>query len=69
MDGASLPRPLWDVGVGTEPAAWVKGDGVLAAEDFLPLFSAPLVGAKTSRTGGSFRGVPNSPGEKDRKEQ
>lgn len=66
-EGASLPRLVWDVGVGTEFGGWVTGDEVLA--DFLPFFSTPLFGAKTSRAGGSFSGVPSSPGEKDKKEQ
>lgn len=67
MAGASLPRPVWGVGVRAEFCGWVPGDEVLAT--FLLFFSAPLFGAKTSRTGGSFSGVPSSPGEKDRKEQ
>lgn len=66
-EGASLPWPVWDVGVGAELSGWVPGDEVLA--NFLPFFSPPLFGANTSRTGGSFSGVPSSPGEKDRKEQ
>ena len=64
-EGASLP--VWDVGVGAEFGGWVTGDEVLA--DFLLFFSTPLFGAKISRVGGSFSGVPSSPGEKDRKEQ
>lgn len=68
-EGASLPRLVWVVGVGAELGVWVTGDDVLAIADFLPFFSTPLFGAKTSRVGGSFSGVPSSPGEKDRKEQ
>lgn len=45
------------------------GDTVRAMAAFLPFFSGPLPGVTTSRTGGSFRGVPSSPGEKERKEQ
>ena len=65
-EGASLQRPVWDMGVGAELGDWVMGEEVLA---FLPFFSTPLFGAKTSRVGGSFSGVPSSPGEKERKEQ
>lgn len=66
-EGASLPRLVCDAGVGAELSGWVTGDEVLA--DFFPFFSTLLFGAKTSRVGGSFRGMPSSPGEKDRKEQ
>lgn len=65
--GTSLLVPVWDAGVGAEFGGWVTGDEVL--DDFLPLFSTPVFGVKISRVGGSFRGVPSSPGEKDRKEQ
>lgn len=68
-EGASLVRPVWDVGVGAELGGWVKGDEVLAGVDFFPFFSTPAFGTKSSRVGGSFSGVPSSPGEKDRKEQ
>ncbi len=64
---ASLLGTVWDVEVGADVGGWVTGDEVLA--DFLPFFSTPLLGAKISRVGGSFSGVPSSPGEKDRKEQ
>lgn len=66
-EGTSLPRLGWDVGV--RAALGVRGDEVRAAEDLLPFFSTPLLGTNISRAGGSFRGVPNSPGAKDRKEQ
>lgn len=48
---------------------WDIGDEPLANDAFLPFFSTPLLGTKTSRVGGSFSGVPSSPGENDRKEQ
>lgn len=63
--GASLPRLVWVMGV----CVWDTGDEVLPADDFLLFFSTPLFGTKTSNVGGSFNGVPSSPGEKDRKEQ
>lgn len=66
-EGASLPVLVWDAAAGAELGGWVTGDEDL--DDFLPLFSTPVFGVKTSRVGGSFRGVPSSPGEKDRKEQ
>lgn len=66
---ASLPRLVWVVGVGAELDGWETGEEVLPADVFLPFFSTPLFGTKTSNVGGSFSGVPSSPGEKDRKEQ
>ena len=68
-DGTSLPWLFWDVGVRAEFDGWDTGDDVLPADDFLPFFSTPLFGTKTSNVGGSLRGVPSSPGEKDRNEQ
>lgn len=67
VEGASLPPLLWDAGVVAVLGGWVTGDEFLA--DFFPFFSAPLFGVKISKVGGSFRGVPSSPGAKDRKEQ
>lgn len=65
--GASLPCLDWDEASGIVLDGWDKGDEFLDA--FLPFFSTPLFGTKTSKVGGSFSGVPSSPGEKDRKEQ
>ena len=60
---------IWDVGVAAAFCGCVRGEEFLAAADFLPFFSTTLLGVKSSRAGGSFSGVPSSPGEKDRKEQ
>lgn len=68
-EGTSLPRLVWDATAGAELCSWDTGDDVLPADDFLPFLSTPLFGTKTSNVGGSFSGVPSSPGEKDRKEQ
>lgn len=66
---ASLARLVWDVGFGVKLKGWDAGGEFLATDAFLPFFSTPLFGTKTSRVGGSFSGVPSSPREKDRKEQ
>lgn len=68
IEEASFPRPVLAVGVEAELGGWETGDEFLPAEAFLPFFST-LFGVKTSNMGGSLRGVPSSPGEKDRKEQ
>lgn len=68
-EGASLPWLAWDKAGGAEGDGWDTGDELLANDAFLPFFSTPLLGTKTSRVGGSFSGVPSSPGENDRKEQ
>lgn len=60
-DGISFPGAHWG------EVVRVPGDEVLV--NFLPFFSTALFGAKSSSVGGSFKGVPSSPGEKDKKEQ
>ena len=64
VDGASLTAGAGAVGAGCG-----SGEEVLAPADLLTFFSGPGVGVEISRTGGSFRGRPSSPGEKDTKEQ
>lgn len=66
---ASLLLLVWVVVAGAELGGWGVTDEFLVTEAFLPFFSRPVLGTMTSRVGGSFRGVPSSPGKKDRKEQ
>lgn len=54
--------------LGEELASCDDGGEFLDAAGLFPFFSL-LFGTKTSKVGGSLRGVPSSPGEKDRKEQ
>lgn len=68
-EGVSLLRLAWVVGAGVALVGWDPGEEVLPMEDFLAFLSTPLLGTNISSVGGSFRGVPSSPGEKDRKEQ
>lgn len=67
--GSFLPLFVWEEGFGAELDDWETGEEFLLTDDFFPFFSTPLFGTKTSKVGGSFSGVPSSPGEKDRKEQ
>lgn len=61
-EGASL------LTLGEEFAGWDEGGEFFGAAGFFPFFSL-LFGTKSSKVGGSLRGVPSSPGENDRKEQ